>query len=65
MGWDANGSPVDKRDRPASKYSAAMELFVLDREARTKTIADGDTTRLDAAHEALKNCLIESHGRKT
>lgn len=59
MGWDANGSPVDKRSRPASKYSVAMDLFVLYREALIKTMEDGNTTRLDAAHEALKNSLIQ------
>lgn len=65
MGWDANGSPVDKRDRPVSKHSEVMDLFILYREALTKTISDGDTARLDAAHGALKNSILRLQGAKT
>lgn len=64
MAWDANGSPIDGAPYhpppPApSRKGALSDLFVHYREALSQALSDGDLSKLDDAHEALKNCIVE------
>jgi len=72
MAWDANGSPIEgsQHHTPAptpspspSRKGALSDLFVGYREALSLALSDGDLSKLDEAHEALKSRIREDRLR--
>ncbi len=70
MAWDANGTPVEgpQHHTPAptpspSRKGALSDLFVGYREALSLALLDGDLSKLDEAHEALKARILEDRAR--
>lgn len=74
MAWDANGSPIEgaQHHTPAptpspspspSRKGALSDLFVGYREALLLALSDGDLSKLDEAHEALKARIREDRLR--
>lgn len=72
MAWDANGAPIEgaQHHTPAptpspspSRKGALSDLFVGYREALSLALSDGDLSKLDEAHEALKARIREDRLR--
>lgn len=72
MAWDANGTPIEgaQHHTPAptpspspSRKGALSDLFVGYREALSLALSDGDLSKLDEAHEALKARIREDRLR--